>query len=101
MTATPRMPTSGQKAATTAGYTHRVKPGPAIPKALKAKVARVARRLRKAPRLVLRDAIDEYVARHDPEAVTRAMNRVAELVDTRSEPGVAGAARRILENTEW
>ena len=78
-----------------------MKPGPAIPKALEAKVARVARQLRKAPRLVLRDAIYEYVARHDPEAVTRAMNRVAELVDTRSEPGVAGAARRILENTEW
>jgi hypothetical protein len=78
-----------------------VKRGPVIPKALEAKVARVARRLGKAPRLVLRDAINEYVARHDPEAVTRAMNRSAELVDTRSEPGVAGAARRILENSEW
>ena len=78
-----------------------MKSAPAIPKALEAKVARVARRLKKAPRLVLRDAIDEYVARHDPEAVTQAMNRVAELVDTRSQPGVAGAARRILEQTEW
>jgi hypothetical protein len=29
------------------------------------------------------------------------MNRVAELVDTRSEPGVAGAARRTLEHVEW
>jgi predicted transcriptional regulator len=47
-----------------------MKPAPAIPKTLEAKVARVARRLRKAPRLVLGEAIDEYVARHDPEAVT-------------------------------
>jgi predicted transcriptional regulator len=78
-----------------------VKSTPAISKALEAKVARVARRLRKTPRLVLEDAIDEYVARHDPDAVTQAMNRVAEAVDTRSQPGVAGAARRILENTEW
>jgi len=78
-----------------------MKSPPVLPKALEAMVARVARRLRKAPRLVLRDAIDEYVARHDPEAVTQAMNRVAELLDTRSEPGVAGAARRILEHTEW
>jgi predicted transcriptional regulator len=78
-----------------------MKSAAAIPKALEAKVARVARRLKKAPRLVLRDAIDEYVSRHDPEAVTQAMNRVAELVDTRSEPGVAGAARRTLEHVEW
>jgi len=47
-----------------------MKPAPAIPKTLEAKVARVARHLRKAPRLVLKEAIDEYVARHDPEAVT-------------------------------
>ena len=78
-----------------------MKSAAAIPKALEAKVARVARRLRKAPRLVLRDAINEYVTRHDPEAVTQAMNRVAELVDTRSEPGVAGAARKTLEHVEW
>ena len=78
-----------------------MKSAAAIPKALEAKVARVARRLKKAPRLVLRDAVDEYVTRHDPEAVTQAMNRVAELVDTRSEPGVAGAARRTLEHVEW
>jgi hypothetical protein len=78
-----------------------VKSTPAISKALEAKVARVARRLRKPPALVLKNAIDEYVARHDPEAITQAMNRVAEVLDTRSEPSVAGAARRILENTEW
>jgi hypothetical protein len=78
-----------------------MKPAPAIPKTLEAKVARVARQLRKAPRLVLKEAIDEYVARHNPEAVTEAMNRVAEIVDTRPDPGVAGAARRTLERTEW
>jgi hypothetical protein len=78
-----------------------VKSTPAISKALEAKVARVARRLRKTPRLLLEDAIDEYVARHDPAAVTQAMNRVAEALDTRSEASVAGAARRVLENTEW
>jgi hypothetical protein len=46
----------------------------AIPKTLEAKVAHVARRLRKAPRLVLKEAIDEYVARQDSGAVTEAMN---------------------------
>lgn len=87
--------------ATPWGYTEPMKPASGISKTLEAKVARVARRLRKAPRLVLKEAIDEYVARHDPEAVTEAMNRVAELVDTRPDPGIVGAARRILERTEW
>jgi predicted DNA-binding protein len=82
-------------------YTGQVKSTSAIPKALEDKVARVARRLGKPRRLVIKDAIDEYVARHDPDAITQAMNRVAEVLDTRSEPSVAGAARRILENTEW
>jgi len=72
-----------------------------IPRALEAKVARVARRLRRPPQLVLTEAMDEYVARHDPETATQAMNRVAELVDTRPGPGVAGSARRMLERTEW
>ena len=81
--------------------TRQMKPPHAIPKTLEAKVARVARRLRKPLRLVLKEAIDEYVARHDPEAVTEAMNRVAKLVDTRPDPGVVGAARRVLERTEW
>ena len=61
----------------------------------------MARQLRKAPRLALKEAIDESVARHDPEAVTKAINRVADLVDTRPDPGVAGATGRILERTEW
>ena len=78
-----------------------MKPPLAIPKSLEAKITRAARRLGKAPRLILKEAIDEYVARHDPEAVTEAMNRVAELVDTRPDPDVAGAARRVLERTEW
>ena len=82
-------------------YTREMKPSSGIPKALEARVARVARRLRKPARLVLREAIEEYVVRHDPEAVTDAMNRVAEAIDTRPDPVLAGAARSILEHTEW
>jgi len=50
-------------------------------------------------RTVLRPYL-EAMAWRRPESVTEAMNRVAELVDTRSDPGVAGAARRILEDLE-
>jgi hypothetical protein len=81
-------------------YTRRMKPSP-IPKRLETKVARVARRLRKSRRLVLEEAIDEYVARHDPEAVTEAMNRIVDAIDTRPDPAIDTTARSILERTEW
>jgi predicted transcriptional regulator len=73
----------------------------ALPKVVEARVTRVARRLRKPRGVVLREAIEEYAARHEPEAVTQAMNRVAAVLDTRLDPGVAAASRRVLERTEW
>ncbi|MBI2896164.1 MAG: ribbon-helix-helix protein, CopG family [Deltaproteobacteria bacterium] len=62
---------------------------------------RLARRLKKSRSWLYREAVTEYVARHDPDAVTAAMDRVADLVDTRSDVLVSTAARRILERTEW
>jgi len=73
---------------------------PALPRALEARVTRVARRLRKPRKVVLKEALEEYAARHDPEAVTEAMNRVAAVVDTRLDTGLAAASRRVLERTE-
>ena len=78
-----------------------VKGSSSLPKSLGVKVAGVARRLGKPQRTVLREATDEYAARHSAEAVTAAMNRVADLIDTRPDPGLTSAARRILERTEW
>jgi hypothetical protein len=78
-----------------------MKPKSSLPRPLEMKVARVARRLRKPARRVLVEAIDEYVARHDPAAITEAMNRVADAIDTRPDPDLAAAARSILEKTEW
>jgi ribosomal protein S7 len=72
-----------------------------LPKRLEVKVAQVARRLKKPRRLVLQEAIEEYSARHDPDAVTAAMNRVADAVDTHPDPGLASAARNILERSQW
>jgi hypothetical protein len=45
--------------------------------------------------------VAEYVARHDPDAITEQINGVCDEVDTRTDPFVAAAARRILERTEW
>jgi predicted DNA-binding protein len=78
-----------------------VKQVSSLPRALDVKVGRVARRLGKPRRTILKEAIDEYTARHEPEAITEAMNRVADMVDTRPDAGVAAAARKVLERTEW
>jgi len=47
------------------------------------------------------DAVREYVARHAPEHVTDAMDRVcAEVVQSRDN-FVSTAAHRVLERSEW
>jgi len=47
------------------------------------------------------DALSDYVARHAPEEVTEAMNRVCDALGNPKDEFVATAARRILERTEW
>jgi metal-responsive CopG/Arc/MetJ family transcriptional regulator len=46
-------------------------------------------------------ALSEYVARHAPDRVTEAMNRVLEEVDEPRDKFMFRAARRTLERTEW
>jgi len=62
---------------------------------------RLARRLGKSRSQLYRDALSEFVARHDPDAVTEAMDRVAEQVDTRPDRFGTAAARRTLARSEW
>lgn len=72
-----------------------------IPNKIYRDAERLSRRLKKSRSQVYTEAVTEYVARHDPEAVTEAMNRVCEVVDTRPEPAISGAAKRTLESVEW
>ncbi len=72
-----------------------------IPDKVFADAERLSRRLKKSRSQVYTEAVTEYVARHDPQAVTEAMNRVCEKVDTRPDKALAAAARRALETVEW
>ena len=47
------------------------------------------------------DAVKEYVARHAPEDVTEAMDRVCAELGNPKDEFVASAAYRILERSEW
>lgn len=62
---------------------------------------RLARRTRKSRSHVFSSALREYVARHSPDEVTEAMDRVCAEVGTHRDAFVARAARRTLEQTEW
>jgi metal-responsive CopG/Arc/MetJ family transcriptional regulator len=46
-------------------------------------------------------ALTEYVARHAPDRVTEAMDRVLEELDERQDKFNQRAARRTLERMEW
>ena len=46
-------------------------------------------------------ALREYVARHAPDEVTEAMNRVCDQVGAEPDEFLAAAARRVLERVQW
>jgi len=62
----------------------------------------LASRLKVSRSRLYADAVREFVARHDPEAITESWNRVIdELGDQAIDPFVAAAAARTLEQVEW
>ncbi len=72
-----------------------------IPDEVFEKVERLARRSRRSRSAVFSAALREYVARHTPDEVTEAMDRVCAAVDDEHDSFVTTAARRVLERTEW
>jgi metal-responsive CopG/Arc/MetJ family transcriptional regulator len=63
---------------------------------------RQAKRTRKTRSQLYAEASAEYLARHTPDEVTEAMNRVVErLGEPRPDPLLEAAARRTFEHTEW
>jgi metal-responsive CopG/Arc/MetJ family transcriptional regulator len=62
---------------------------------------RLAHRRRKSRSQLYSDALREYLARHAPEEVTDAMNRVCIALGDTKDPFVVAATRRVLERSEW
>ena len=72
-----------------------------VPDEVFAQAERLARRRRTSRSEVFSSALREYVARHAPDEVTEAMNRVCAQIGEQRDPFVDVAARRTLERTEW
>lgn len=72
-----------------------------IPDEVFEKVERLARRAGRSRSEVFSAALSEYVARHAPDEVTDAMDRVIANVGDQQDAFISAAGRRVLENTEW
>lgn len=72
-----------------------------LPDAIFRDAERLARRLKKSRSQLYQEAVAEYVARHEPEAITEALNQLADGVDTRPDEFTSAAARRLLARSEW
>lgn len=83
------------------GYTLGMKTAVSIPDDVFEKVERLARSARRSRSEVFSAALKEYVARHAPDEVTDALDRVCAEIEDQRDPFSSAAARRILETTEW
>ena len=83
------------------GYAISMKTAISIPNDIFAGAERLAKRTRKSRSRLFSDAVREYLARHAPEEVTEAMNRVCGELGCPKDEFSTAAARRNLENGEW
>lgn len=82
-------------------YTFSMKTAISIPDGVFDRAERFAKQSRRSRSEVYSAAVQEYIARHAPEDVTDAMNRVCANVDSSPDSFSSAAARRVLERSEW
>ncbi len=83
------------------GHTHGMKTAVSVPDEVFESAERLAHRERRSRSDVYSAALREYVARHAPDEVTDALDRVLEAVGSSIDPFVTEAGTRILDSTEW
>jgi metal-responsive CopG/Arc/MetJ family transcriptional regulator len=72
-----------------------------IPDQIFEQAERLAKRTRTSRSHVFSCALREYVARHSPDEVTDAMDRVCEQLGEHLDPFVERAGRQTFERSEW
>lgn len=72
-----------------------------IPDSLFHQADELASRLGKSRSEIYREALADYLARREPDAVTRALNEVADETDVADLAFVSQAARQTLARSEW
>lgn len=92
---------SSNSGETVVGHTIGMKTAVVIPDDVFNRAECLVKRAKKSRSQVYSDALREYVARHAPEEITEAMNRVIDNVMPEPDPFITESARRILLQTEW
>ncbi len=82
-------------------YTIGMKTAVSIPDKVFTETERLAQQMKKSRSELYSVALAEYVARHAPERVTEALDRVCAEVGEEADEFVAVAARRLLDRSEW
>lgn len=84
------------------GYTFGMKTAISLPDDVFLAAERQAKWMRKSRSQLYAEALAEYLARHAPDGVTEAMNRVIEqLGESQPDPFLTASARRVFERSEW
>jgi metal-responsive CopG/Arc/MetJ family transcriptional regulator len=85
----------------TLGYTLGMKTAVSIPDEVFEEAERLAAELKTSRSKLYTRAVREYVARHAPDHLIDAMNRVVEEVGSDVDELSQRAARQVLERVEW
>jgi metal-responsive CopG/Arc/MetJ family transcriptional regulator len=72
-----------------------------VPDDVYERAERFARRERRSRSEVYSTAVREYVARHEPDVVTEALNDVIADISPEVDPFVLAAGRQLLAQSEW
>jgi len=85
------------------GYTSSMKTAVSVPNDVFNRAEQLARAAGRSRSDVYSAALREYVARHDPDEVTEAVNRAMEELGEEAAPDAFGreTARRVLASSEW
>lgn len=83
------------------GYTRGMKTAVSVPDDVFKNVERLARETGRSRSEVYSAALREYAARHAPDEITDALDRVAEQIGEAPDAFMAAAASRVLETAEW
>lgn len=89
------------QALTADGYTLGMKTAVSVPDDVFERAERLARRERRTRSDVYSAALREYVARHSPDEIADALDRVIAEVGEGTDSFVTAASRQTLESTEW
>ena len=83
------------------GYTQSMKIAVSVPDDVFKEAEELARRTKRSRSDVYSRALAEYVARHAPDRVTEAMDRVLADIGDPADHFVRTASRRVLKRSDW